>query len=827
MKFPSWLPMIEGMMEGVWIVDAIELRILAVNRTGAAMLDIPQKLLINKPVIELAATPEDICFWEDVATGQADHILSETLLARADGSTLHVERKVSRIILTDATSIFVVGIRDQSEERRVEGELEKLVAELRATLESTADGILVTDLEGAIRSHNQRFAELWGLPTDLMTQRDDAGIYAWMARDVVDAATYAARLTAISRTPLLETSDVLILRSGSVLERVTLPQYSRGRPIGRVYSFRDISQRLADEARLQLAAKVFEASLDAIFITAPDFRIVAANPACQRLLGQTIAQLQSQTAHDILTDALTQSHFAEHVESHLAERGYWEGEAWHRRADGSCFPCQASVVRVADDPDSPRHYIGFFKDLSETVSARKRIEVLAYTDALTGLPNRLMLAERIDFAINLANRDESTFALLFIDLDRFKHINDSLGHMFGDRVLIEIAERIKACLRQVDTAARLGGDEFLILLHKTDARGAEISAQRILDRLSQPIHIDELSFTVTCSIGITLYPDDGPTMDDLVKNADAAMYHVKERGRAGFRFYQRQMNIGLLSRMKLDHAMRQALKHPNTEHGFRLHYQPQINLHDNVIFGAEALLRWRDADMGDIPPGRFIPVAEETGLIVGLGNWVLEESVRQCALWNAKGLSMTVAINVSALQFHQPDFSTIVAHALQTYQLPPRQLELELTESILIHDLEETLKRLHVLASLGVTLAIDDFGTGYSSLSYLKRFPIHKLKIDRSFITDIPGDDSNEAIVNAIIQLAGALHLKVIAEGVETETQRDFLIASECDEFQGFLCSPALPAVAFEELVIGRGIADATTARHFTTRKVDAGDTAS
>ena len=813
MKFPPWLPLIEGMMEGIWIVDAIELRILAVNRAGAEMLGLPQQALVNKPVIDLAATPEDICFWEDVATGQADHIFSETLLARADGEALHVERRVSRIMLTDATAIFVVGIRDQSEERRVEGELEKLVAELRATLESTADGILVTDLDGAIRSYNQRFAELWLLPTDLMTQRDDAGIYAWMARNVVDAGTYAARLTAISRTPLLETSDVLILRSGNVLERVTLPQYSRGRPIGRVYSFRDITQRLADEARLQLAAKVFEASHDAIFITGPDFRIIAANPACERLVGQNIEQLKTQTAHDILTDTLSQDHFAPHIESHLEEKGFWEGEAWHRRLDGSSFPCQASLVRVVDDTGNLKHCIGFFKDLSETISARKRIEELAYTDALTGLPNRLMLAERIDFAISLANRDASTFALLFLDLDRFKHINDSLGHMFGDRVLIEVAERIKSCLRQVDTAARLGGDEFLILLHKTEARGAEIIAQRVLDRLSQPIHIDEMSFTVTCSIGITLYPDDGPTMDDLIKNADAAMYHVKERGRAGFRFYQRQMNVGLLSRMKLDHAMRLALNQPNTEYGFRLHYQPQIDLHDNTIFGAEALLRWRDPEMGEIPPGRFIPVAEETGLIVSLGNWVLEEAVRQCALWNSKGLSLTIAVNVSALQFHQPEFSTIVANVLHAFQLPPSQLELELTESILIHDLEETLKRLHVLASLGVKLAIDDFGTGYSSLSYLKRFPIHKLKIDRSFITDIPNDESNAAIVNAVIQLAGALHLKVIAEGVETETQRDFLIAADCDEFQGFLCSPALPAVAFEELVIGKSIAQPASHR--------------
>ena len=805
MKDHTWQPLIEGMLEAVWIVDAIELRILAVNRVAADLIGMPASGLIGKPVVDLAATPEDMYFWEDVAAGLSDHILSETLLVRANGNTIPVERRVSRITLNDAASIFVVGIRDQSEDRRIEGELEKLVAELRATLESTADGILVTDLEDAIRSYNQRFAELWGLPQELMTQRNDAAIHAWMAQNVLDAATYAARLAAISRSPLLETSDVLLLRSGKVLERVTLPQYARGRPIGRVYSYRDISQQLANEARLQLAAKVFEASLDAIFVTDTDFRLIAANPACERLTGQNSQELLGKTAHAILSSNASREHFAAQVAAQLETKGFWEGEAWHLNRAGNSLPCQASLVGVTDDTGTLLHYIGFFKDLSETVNARKRIEELAYTDSLTGLPNRLMLAERIEFALGLAHREHICFALLFLDLDRFKHINDSLGHMFGDRVLVDVAERIKDCLRQVDTAARLGGDEFLILLHNTDGRGAEITARRVIERLSQPFVIDDLSFTVTCSIGIALFPDDGQTMDDLIKNADAAMYHVKERGRAGFRFYQRQMNVGLLSRMKLDHAMRQALAHSNPETGFRLHYQPQIDFSNNAIFGTEALLRWRDPELGEIPPAQFIPIAEESGVIVNIGNWVLDSAVSQCAAWRAKGLSLVMAINVSALQFQQADFVNRIAQTLSTHDLPPNLLELELTESILIHDVEETMRRLQSLAALGVRLAIDDFGTGYSSLSYLKRFPIHKLKIDRSFINDLPDDESDTAIVNAIIQLAGALHLKVIAEGVETLSQRDFLVAAGCDEYQGYLCAPALGPAALEDLVIAQG----------------------
>jgi EAL domain-containing protein (putative c-di-GMP-specific phosphodiesterase class I) len=290
-------------------------------------------------------------------------------------------------------------------------------------------------------------------------------------------------------------------------------------------------------------------------------------------------------------------------------------------------------------------------------------------------------------------------------------------------------------------------------------------------------------------------------MDDLVKNADAAMYHVKERGRSAFRFYQRQMNVGLLSRMKLDHDMRLALADTVTGQGFRVYYQPQIDFLSGDVIGAEALVRWRHAELGDVSPVQFIPVAEETGVIVAIGEFVMREAVSQCAQWNAQGLSLMVAVNVSALQFQQADFVADVARVLADHDLPPFLLELELTESILIQDVDETMKRLEALSSLGVKLAIDDFGTGYSSLSYLKRFPINKLKIDRSFVDDLPDDESDVGIVNAIIQMANALHLTTIAEGVETEQQHAFLAAAGCQEFQGYLFSPAVDAAAFVDLV--------------------------
>ena len=612
MIIQNWQPLLEGMLEAVWLVDPIGLHIIAANHAAEVLLGIPLGILINKPVIELAATPEDIFFWEDVAAGVTSTIFSESLLRKQDSTTIQVERRVTHVQFGHDTSFYLVAVRDHSSQRQVENELEKLIAELRATLESTADGILVADLTGVIRGYNHRFAEQWELPEALQTRRDDAAIYTWMQQCMVDAQHYSDRLDIINRSPLLEANDTLILHSGKILERVTLPQYARGRPIGRVFSYRDITQNLANEARLQLAAKVFESSLDAMFITDAEHRIIATNPSCERLTGYSQAEMAGHLPRDYFSEHCDDT-FIETLLYQLDMEGYWEGELWNRRKNGNAYLCMVSLIRLQDENGATIHYIGFFKDMTESHAAKKKIEELAFSDVLTGLPNRLLLAERIEQSINFSTRNNSTFALLFLDLDHFKQINDSLGHQFGDRVLIEVAGRLKDCLRQLDTAARLGGDEFILLLHQVDARGAEISARRVLGALSKPFSIDEMNFTVTCSIGISLYPDDGLDMDDLIKNADSAMYHVKERGRSDFRFYQRQMNVSLLSRMKLDHAMRQALENG----GFRLHYQPQVDLETGRIFGAEALIRWHDSEMGEIAPGQFIPIAEETGAITG------------------------------------------------------------------------------------------------------------------------------------------------------------------------------------------------------------------
>jgi predicted signal transduction protein with EAL and GGDEF domain len=363
--------------------------------------------------------------------------------------------------------------------------------------------------------------------------------------------------------------------------------------------------------------------------------------------------------------------------------------------------------------------------------------------------------------------------------------------------LIEVAQRIKRCLRDVDTLCRLGSDECVGFLQDADAFGAEIAARRILEALAQPFLVDAMNFSLGCSIGVAMYPEDGKTVDALIQCANTAMHRVKERGRGNFRFYQPQMNVDLLSRMKMDHAMRQAME----QERFRLVYQPQVSLRDGRLLGAEALVRWTDAELGSVPPSTFIPLAEESGFIITIGNWVMGEAVRQATLWQNAGRPVVVSVNVSALQFQQPDFVERVADSLRSVGLAPELLELELTESILIKDANEALARLHALAGLGISLAIDDFGTGYSSLAYLKKFPISKLKIDRAFVMGLPGDESDRAIVSATVAMARALKLEVVAEGVETSAQRDYLTSLGCESFQGYLCSPGLPAAEFEQLI--------------------------
>lgn len=668
--------LLEGLPEPAWLVDGASLTVCAINRAALRLLGLkPERALGQAPAL-LCGSLEDEAFWQGAARDPFARIRSDTVLTHSDGQPRWVSRAISPIHTPEGDRYWLVLLHDQTRRRRAEAERETLLAELRATLESTADGILVVDLAGRVRSFNRRFAKLWGLPGGLLHEPGDAGLWLSLQRVMRDGEQYRLRIEALLDAPLMRSSDMLRLADGRVLEQVSLPQMSRGEPIGRVFSFRDLSEKLA---------------------------------------------------------------------------------------------------------------------------AHQRIEELGRSDALTGAPNRRALADRIvqQMAVVSSGEAPPSFALLHLDLDRFKQINDTLGNSYGDRVLREVVERLRGAVGTNDTLARVGGDEFALLVDGAQMFEAEAAARRVQQLLAEPFSFDTLSFTVTASCGIALYPGDGGTPDELLASAERAMHWVKESGRAGFRFHVPRKEVDLLSRMRLDHAMRQAL----AEGRFRLHYQPQVELGSDRVIGAEALIRWRDPQRGDISPAEFIPLAEESGFVVAIGDWVLREAIDQAAHWLSRGLRMPVAVNVSALQFQQAHFVDSVAAALRDAALPASMLELELTEGVLLGDADEGLKRMQALAALGVTLSIDDFGTGYSSLGYLKRFPIQRLKIDRSFVQGLPNDPSDVGIANAIVQMGRALGLQVIAEGVETEAQRDFLAQAGCHEFQGYLFAPALRPEEFEQRV--------------------------
>ena len=437
---------------------------------------------------------------------------------------------------------------------------------------------------------------------------------------------------------------------------------------------------------------------------------------------------------------------------------------------------------------------GLQAEIAERRLADQRVVHMAHHDALTGLPNRTLLADRVGQAIARAHRRGGKLAVLFLDLDRFKNVNDSLGHAIGDLLLTAVAVRIQTCLREEDTAARLGGDEFIISLPDvTDAAEAAGVAGRILAELARPFAIGEHQLHADGSIGIALYPRDGNTAETLMRNADTAMYHAKESGRANYQFFSAQMTERVSHRLSLETELRRALERGE----FALHYQPLVNLPGARIEGAEALLRWPQSDRRLLPPAEFIPIAEDTGLIIPLGEWVLLEACAQAQAWQARHAGLRVAVNLSARQFRQKDLIGMIERVLGETGLAPGLLELELTESMLMHHAEETVRILERLNEMGVRLAIDDFGTGYSSLSYLKRFPLHTLKVDRSFVRDISTDPDDAAIVTAIVAMARSLGLNVIAEGVETEEQAAFLSSLACHQAQGYYFGRPMPAGEF------------------------------
>ena len=567
-------------------------------------------------------------------------------------------------------------------------------------------------------------------------------------------------------------------------------------------AFTDITERKRAEEELRIAAIAFE-SQEGMIVTDTKGVIVRVNQAFTNLTGYSAAEAVGQTPA-LLGSGRHNQAFYQRMWQTLEQQRYWQGEVWNRRKNGKIYAEWLTISAVTAPDGSVTHYVGTFSDITRDSEAEAEIHRMAYYDPLTHLPNRRLLMDRLGQALAAGRRSGHYGALLFLDLDNFKTLNDTRGHAVGDLLLIEMAQRLNAGVREGDTVGRLGGDEFVLMLEdlSEDIQGAAIQAslvgEKVREAVALPYLLKGIEFTCTVSIGVSLFCNQDESADDLLKHADLAMYHAKKGGRNSLRFFDPDMQASLVEHSALESDLRRALERRQ----LRLYYQIQVNSARRAI-GAEALLRWEHPERGLISPAQFIPLAEETGLIIPIGLWVLQTACARIRDWSGQPATrdLQLAINVSARQFRQPDFVEQVQRAFSATGINPARLKIELTESLVLDNVSDTITRMHALKALGVGFSMDDFGTGYSSLSYLKQLPLDQLKIDQSFVSDLATDPNDAAIVQAIITLGRTFGLNVIAEGVETEAQHEFLNLNGCHAFQGYLFGKPVPAKEFEELI--------------------------
>lgn len=690
--------------------------------------------------------------------------------------------------------------RDITERQRMEARLADSESRLRTIIENEPECIKVINAEGRLVQMNP--AGLKMLEADSEAQVVGRPVFDMVAPEYRAAYAELHQRVIAGNTVHMEYEAIGLKGGRRWLETHAVPMQEADGKVAHLAVTRDISERKQAEHQLRIAATVFEAQ-EGMMVTDANNDILSVNQAFTDMTGYSVDEVVGRNPGLLRSGQHTREFYATMWAS-ITNTGTWEGEIWNRRKNGEIYPELLTITAVKDPNGNVTHYVATHTDITQRKAAAEEIERLAFYDPLTRLPNRRLLLDRLKPALAASQRNGRRGALLFIDLDKFKTLNDTLGHDMGDLLLQQVAARLVACVRENDTVARLGGDEFVVMLQDLSeqpleaAKQAESTGNKIRAILNQPYQLASHDYVSTPSIGAVLFSGQERTVDELLKNADIAMYQAKTSGRNALRFFDPQMQDAIAARFALENDLRKAVAGQQ----FELHYQLQVDSAYRAS-GAEALVRWLHPRRGLLTPAEFIPLAEETGLILPLGQWVLETACAQLRAWQRSPLAhgLVLSFNVSARQFFQANFAAQVRAAIAAHGIDPGLLKLELTEGVLVKDIEDTITIMKALGEIGVQLSLDNFGTGYSSLKYIKRLPLQQLKIDQSFVHDIADNSGDRAIVRIIIAMAESLNLNVIAEGVESEQQRQFLLDNGCTHYQGHLFSKPVPIAQFEALL--------------------------
>jgi diguanylate cyclase (GGDEF)-like protein/PAS domain S-box-containing protein len=794
-----------GTMADVLFVCDRDGRIEFANAAAERVLGYPLDSLVGRQFGELLAAGEDDPFYESFRRRSIRNI--ERRFAGSDGHPVDLMMSLAPVVQHSEPAGVVILGRDMRDQKDAEREVRRAVTLLESTLESTADGILVIGDSGHVLTHNQRFADMWRIPADLLETKDDRGLIGHVLDQLVDPEHFLRTVESLYAQPEAESFELLEFKDGRRFERYSIGKTVEGIANIRVWSFRDVTSRFAAEAALRDSELryrlLFEQNAAGVCVSTVSGAIVDCNLTFASMLGYSRSELLGLEAGQLyarpsqrtdLLSVLSDSPTLNSVELEL------------RKKDGQAIWGLINLTMAADRIHTT------VVDISDRKRAEEQIEFHAYHDVLTHLPNRKLFADRLTQSISRARRSSRPLAVMFVDLDHFKSINDTLGHEAGDELLQEMAIRLRANVRDDDTVARLGGDEFTIILAELRLPEDAVNvAEKIIKAVEQPLTIAGTSVEVSASIGIALFPEDGSDAEALLRNADSAMYRAKEAGRNTYQLCTDDMKRRAVERLSLETRLRRAI----AEGQLVLHYQPQVSLTSGAVIGVEALVRWNDPERGLVHPSAFIPMAEESRLILPLGEWVLLTACSQMRAWLDAGIELPLmSVNLSLRQFQQYDIVQSVRRVLAETGLDAAALELEITETAAMQNAETTVEVLQALRELGVSIAIDDFGTGYSSLNYLKRFPITAVKIDRAFIRDLATSEGDAAIVSAVVGIARALKLRVIAEGVETEEQLSFLRRRNCDAAQGYLFSRPVSAAVLPERLADHHFADRAVQSH-------------